>query len=75
MAFIEYMTDVAMIMGATNRTLTKEMMTHVYRFEKQLAKVRLRKMINIYNSSIYQIVLDSTCVGIRSFSKLLLIHG
>ena len=42
-AFIEYMTDVAMIMGATNRTLTKEKMTEVYRFEKQLAKVRLKK--------------------------------
>ncbi|RDD44024.1 Endothelin-converting enzyme 2 [Trichoplax sp. H2] len=37
-AFIEYMTDIAMIMGATNRTATRAKMVDVYRFEKKIAR-------------------------------------
>lgn len=41
------MTEVAMLLGATDRNRTREKVKEIYRFEQQIAKVYRIKFINI----------------------------
>ncbi|EDV23905.1 uncharacterized protein TRIADDRAFT_26381 [Trichoplax adhaerens] len=50
-ALIEYMTEVATLLGATNRTKTMEKMTEVYRFEKRLARAYISNL-NLENEAV-----------------------
>ncbi|RDD44025.1 Endothelin-converting enzyme 1 [Trichoplax sp. H2] len=78
-ALIEYMTDIAMHMGATDRNRTREKMTEVYRFEQNVAKTHIHKLNKRNETLFYNKVnlsaVENVCPEIDFNSYLKLMFG